>query len=437
MESIANFIFYSTPIKYLAQSIWRDEGFSFFMAKENIMQIILNSINDFNPPLYYILLHIWMSVFGEIDIALRMMSFIFHVLTTYYVFLLARKIFWEKFAFWVAAFTFFNPMLLYYAFEIRMYSLFALFTIASLYYFLAKRWRAYAIFGTLGMYTHSFFSFIIFSYLVFLFLARQFQRKIILRTILPLLFFLPWVPFLLFQFKESQNTWIFTVDLQLILSSLGNLFINYEGTPGGLWLVTAFLSLIIVILIFYAIRKSRKLGLLFTSLVFTPLFIVLSYSVIKRPIYVNRYMIFVTVGEIMAISLALWSIKLRTTRYGVMLLALGFVLYMNVFAPKKIHNKVDIRSTIAEIREMAKPNDLVYANSALVYFESAFYYPYRDKVYIYNPENAVIPKYIGTSVIDPSRSVANFPESPIRTFLVKEDGSYEVIISLPTSGKAQ
>ena len=163
VNAILNFVFNHTPIFYLTQSIWRDEGFSYFMAKANVWEIILNSIQDFNPPLYYITLHFWMKIFGESDITLRMMSFVFHILSVYVAYLLVKKIFEEKFAFFVAALVFFNPMLMYYAFELRMYSMYAFFTLASLYFFIQKRWRPFTIVSTLGIYTHSFFIFVILS----------------------------------------------------------------------------------------------------------------------------------------------------------------------------------------------------------------------------------------------------------------------------------
>ena len=81
--SLINFLTAKTPLLYLTQSIWRDEGFSYFMAKPNIFGVIINSAHDFNPPLYYLILHFWMKLVGESDIALRMMSLIFFLLTVF------------------------------------------------------------------------------------------------------------------------------------------------------------------------------------------------------------------------------------------------------------------------------------------------------------------------------------------------------------------
>lgn len=427
MNSIANFIFNHTPLVYLTQSIWRDEGFSYFMAKPPIWEIITQSIHDFNPPLYYIFLHVWMNIFGESDIALRMMSFTFHVLTVYMAYLLAKKLFSEKFAFWVCAFVFFNPMLLYYAFELRMYSMYVFFTFASIYFFLFKRWKPYVIFTTLGIYTHSFFALVVLSEILYLYFAKQFTKKTIKKVIQPIFLFLPWLPFILWQFRESKNTWIFPVDLQLIKSSLGNLFTSYEGTPGGLWGKTAVLSLFIIIFLILAIRRDKKLGLLSVILTLVPLSMILLYSITRRPIYVNRYLIFVTVGEILAIATSIWSIRSLRLRYIFMGIWLLLIFYINGKAVD-FHRKIDIRSTIMEIAKLAKPNDVIYAQTPLVYFESAFYYPMKNQVFIYNPSNISVPKYIGTAAIPNEKSKIDFPDEPSRTFLVKEDGSFEVII---------
>src|SRR3989338_2243139 len=116
------FFFFHTPVFYLIQSLWRDEAFSYFMALPSIGQIIVNTAADFNPPLYYIFLHLWIVFISSSDIGMRILSFIAHAFTVYFAFLFGRVLFSRRVAFFVAVFIFFNPMLLYYAFEIRMYS---------------------------------------------------------------------------------------------------------------------------------------------------------------------------------------------------------------------------------------------------------------------------------------------------------------------------
>lgn len=423
-----NFIFYHTPIFYLIQSVWRDEAFSFFLARQKFLQIITNSTHDFNPPFYYLLLHFWVLLVGKWDEILRLLSFFPHLATTYAAYYLAAKITDKKFAFFVAAFTFFNPMLIYYAFEMRMYSFYAFFAICSLYFLLIKNWRWYAITSILGLYTHSFFPLIIFSYLIYFYLTQQISRKNIILVIKPLIFFLPWLPVLVSQFFQSKNSWIFPVDVQLLTSVLGNLFTNYEGTPGNWWSYTAILSFFTVTFFIFAYRHNKKQSLLFLVPIFVPLCLILGYSILRRPIYVNRYMIFITVFEIIGISYGIWSIKNKNIRYISGFIWLTFVIFFNIIAAP-YHKKTDFKSTFAEINKILQKDDFVYAKTPIGFLESAYYSKNTDKTFLYNPNNITIPYYIGITVVFPDISQTTLPTAPSRTFLVNDDASYELIIN--------
>lgn len=425
-----NYLFFHTPIFYLIQSVWRDEAFSYFMAKPPILEVIKNTANDFNPPLYYLLLHFWMQIVGHWDEGLRILSFLPHVGTVYIAYLLYSKITGRRFAFFAALFTFFNPMLLYYAFEMRMYSYYAFFALASFYFIYQKRWGWYLVSSILGLYTHSFFPLIIASYLSCLWLTKQNSRKNVVNLLKPLLFYLPWLPIIINQFVHSQNSWIYPVDKQLVISVLGNLFVNYEGTPGFLWPWTALLSIIIMAFLLMAlINKNSKKYALWTSLtVFLPLLLILGYSIVKRPIYVNRYLIFITVFEVIGITSGIWSIKNKIVRATAASLWLTLVILINLVGVP-YRQKTDFKSTFAEINQVSKTNDYVYAKTPIGFLESVYYYRYPTRVFVYNPDNITIPYYIGISVVFPNASKPTFPPAPSKTYLVGDDASYEIYIN--------
>lgn len=427
-SQIIDFILNHTPIFYLTQSVWRDEAFSYFLAKPNILQVIVNTANDFNPPLYYLLLNLWIQIFGKTDETLRMLSFLFHLLTVYLAYLFAKRIFSKKFAFFVAAFTLFNPMLLYYAFEIRMYSLFVLLTLTSSYSLYIKKWRLYIVSTALGLYTHSFFLFVFLSHVLYVLKIHKLSRRTAIIIIKPFFFYLPWLPILVWQFLRSKDSWIFPVDSQLIKSVLGNLFTNFEGTPPSWWRYTAYISLFIAIFIIIGVKRNKKLSLLFVLPIFLPLFTVLVYSLIRRPIYVNRYMIFITIFEIMAVSLGVFSIKNKLLRNVVMIGWLIFVIGFNITIIP-YHKKTDFKLTFAEINKKATSYDFVYSKTPIGFLESAYYYVVPEKVFVYNPNRVTIPNYIGITAVLKDPSAQNFPPPPSRTFLVADDASYEVVIS--------
>lgn len=424
---VINFIGTNTPIFYLIQSVWRDEAFSYFMALPPVFKIIVNTANDFNPPLYYLLLHFWLFLSGKSDILIRILSFLFHLGGVYYAFLLGRKLNGKNQAYYLAVFYLLNPMLLYYAFEIRMYSLYALLSTAAIYYFYMKRWKGYIISSVLGLYSHSFFILIILSLSIYNFIHRN-LRKYLLKTIAPVIFFLPWIPVLAVQFVKSKESWLYPVDLRLIKSALGNLFTSYEGTPGHIWNFTAILSLFIILFSYIGFRNKKLKSEMFVIGAFIPLFLILLYSVIKRPIYVNRYLIFIAVFEILAIYSGIISITDKNLKQASAILWLFFIILFNFYIVP-FRKKTDFKSTFMEINKIAKETDEVYARTPIGYLESVYYYKNPENTFVYNPQNIHIPEYIGVNLVFPNASRSFFPLFPVRTFMVNDDASYEVIVT--------
>ena len=429
MSSLLNFLLNHTPFFYLTQSLWRDEAFSYFMAQPSVFGIIKNTANDFNPPLYYLLLHFWSLIVGKSDELLRILSLLPHLASVYIAYYFAKKIFSEKFGFYVAALMFFNPMLLYYAFELRMYSFYALFALAALYFFHLKKWRYYTVFAVLGLYTHTFFLMIPVALSLFVKLSQK-HRSIneLKKTLFPLIFFVPWLPVVAGQFLRSGNSWMFPVDLQLVRSVLGNLFTGYEGTPGNLWQYTALLSLLIIVFTFVNYRKHRKDVLLFAIPVFLPLLLILIYSLMARPIYVNRYLIFVSIYEVFLVAGGIYRLNNRYMRLAAMAGWLVFCIVFNIVIPP-LRAKTDFKSTFAEINSLATDSDYVYAKTPIGFLESAYYYKNAENVFVYNPQGTSIPNYIGMTVVFTDASKSAFPDPPSRTFLVADDASYEAVLS--------
>ena len=64
-----------------SQSIWWDEGHSIFVASHPIPQIPTLPAMDVHPPVYFILLRLWIAITGSSEFAMRYLSAIFSVLT--------------------------------------------------------------------------------------------------------------------------------------------------------------------------------------------------------------------------------------------------------------------------------------------------------------------------------------------------------------------
>ena len=425
---ITNYLITHSPFLYLVQSLWRDEAFSVVLAEHNFLDIVRLTANDYNPPLYYLLLHFWMKIFGQSEISVRMLSFLFHILLTYIAYLFVKKFLKSKFFIFNFSFLiFFNPMLLYYAFEARMYSLLALLATLSMYHFYQKNWLWHIVFTTLGLYTQPFMIFVLLTQLIYLILTSDLKGKII-KLITPLILYSPWILIIFNQFKQSSQSWIHPADFRLVISSLGNLFLGFNGHPSFLWNFTKILSLIILFFslkVIHFARKKNPPALLFFFWVFLPLSLTLLISFFK-PIYVNRYLIFITVGEIFLITLGIEKIANKIFRKIFIFCFLFFVFCFNFwFAP--FHKKRDFRKTMMEINQLATPKDIILVNSAISFFETIYYAEDRSICFIFNQRGISIPSYIGKAIIPQDKILTKLPSYPNRAFLIYKDASFEIV----------
>ncbi|MFA5136528.1 MAG: glycosyltransferase family 39 protein [Patescibacteria group bacterium] len=109
----------------LNQSLWLDEAITAKVVRQfSFFEIsTLFSPGDFHPPLYYIFLKLWTNVFGYSEISLRIPSVLFSLLTGHVVFLIGSRLRSRQVGMWAAILYLFNPLVIYYSQEARMYSM--------------------------------------------------------------------------------------------------------------------------------------------------------------------------------------------------------------------------------------------------------------------------------------------------------------------------
>ena len=89
-----------------------------------------------NSPFYYLLLHIWMDIFGLSDFSARSMSVLFSVLIIGFTYLFGRRFFNEKTALIASAIVAVEPFFIAYSHQARNYSLTFFLTLLATYFFL-------------------------------------------------------------------------------------------------------------------------------------------------------------------------------------------------------------------------------------------------------------------------------------------------------------
>ena len=110
-------------------AFWYDEACSWFSAKQEFPMGIINNLLHLDlqhTPLYFFLLHFWMKIFGNSEIAIRSLSVIFGILTVPLVYIVSKKVASEKVAILSTLVTAMSPLLVFFSVEARMYPIFKL-----------------------------------------------------------------------------------------------------------------------------------------------------------------------------------------------------------------------------------------------------------------------------------------------------------------------
>ena len=112
--------------RYLSGQYWMDEALSVGISSHSLSSIPGVLRHDGSPPLYYLMLHVWMSVFGSSESSTHGMSVLFGMLTIP----VGAWATWSLFGRWAAVIAgvlfAFNPFITAYSQETRMYTLMAL-----------------------------------------------------------------------------------------------------------------------------------------------------------------------------------------------------------------------------------------------------------------------------------------------------------------------
>jgi mannosyltransferase len=207
----------------LGSAFWIDEGLSVGIASHPLADIPGLLRQDGSPPLYYMLLHVWIGWFGNGEFATQSLSAIFGLLCVPAAFwggsvMMGRRVGWAA-----AAIAAVNPFLTLHSYETRMYALLTLLGIvastAFVLAFIQHRRRWLPVFGVLlaaMVYTHNWGLFFgaacvaAFGWLAWNAAAEERRRLLRDGAIgfgITLLLYLPWLPTLAFQARHTGAPW--------------------------------------------------------------------------------------------------------------------------------------------------------------------------------------------------------------------------------------
>jgi uncharacterized membrane protein len=198
-----------------AKSLWFDETYSVFVARQPVVEIprLLRSY-DTHPPLYYVLLHSWITLFGSGEAAVRIPSVLASLGTILLTFFLGRRLAGNRVGILAAGLLAVSPFQVMAAQEARMYAFLTLFTVGASYaLWLAleeaawRRWAAYAIFMAMALYTHYFAALLVLAQAAYIAVfepSRENRRQWLFWVAVAAALYLPNVPLLAPQILTAR-----------------------------------------------------------------------------------------------------------------------------------------------------------------------------------------------------------------------------------------
>ncbi len=385
---------------FMSQSLRLDESQSLWQTSRNVLDIFSIVAGDVHVPLFHILLHFWILLFGETVQIARGMSLFFFLLSIPALYVLGKYAYDRTVGLFAALLFSISPFMNWYGNEIRMYTLFTFCVILNHFFFLHifkanlskvtpqnrkikdSMWVGYTLTAVVGVFSHYFFFLILASQLVFYFLRRDLfssgtlQRlgvaaAVVLGTIAP------WGWYVLHKGQAAfQEPTLGTPTTVNLFSSVAQFMFGFQSDK----INTFFLSLWPVSVIFglFALRRGQKMQPeteYFLVAVVVPFFLAFFGSFILAPIFVSRYLIFTVPPLYLLISKVCsnYSPRMATTlRYvlvGVMICTL-LIEIANSQAPVKENYK----DAAQYLTTHATVQDVIVLSAPFTIYPIQYYY---------------------------------------------------------------
>ncbi|OGY08252.1 MAG: hypothetical protein A2782_00545 [Candidatus Blackburnbacteria bacterium RIFCSPHIGHO2_01_FULL_43_15b] len=390
------------------QSIRLDESQSLWMSGKSLPILLKLTAEDVHVPLYGILLHFWIQIFGNNIILARILSLLFSLATIPVLYKVTREASTRTIATGTILLYSFSPFIVWYTTETRMYSLFTLVTTINHFYFLrflrsdGKEGKlGYFLSSLFGFYTHYFFFLLATTQSLFLLGKAIYQRLEKTQQApaqsSPLKFFFKQAailgsafafltPWLYYFIRSGAGTStspkippptsfnIFEVFFNFIFGFQSR---HFQSFVISLWP----LALIFLFFIFTKRKIIKVQGIAyFAAATFLPISLAFAASFIK-PVFLSRYLILATPTLFIILGWAIinYPRRLSSVFLGLAVITmLGASTYQNISANTTVRE--DYRSVSAYLTQDANAQDIVAVSAPFTIYPIEYSYDGNAKL---------------------------------------------------------
>lgn len=413
-------------VRIQRRSLWYDEAIAVMHASLSPAEFLYGTVTpveggeaaNVHPPLYFLLLHGWIKVAGRSPLAIRFLSVGFGMLTVALLWRLASRCFDRRVGRMVGLLAAANPFHVAYSQETRMYALLALTTVTAAWAFLRaldgagsaegsnaadgagsrfttyhrRWWLLYAVAAALTMYTQNLGAFPLLALNLLALMRRRWRRRLpslIAANLIAVLLYSPWLVGALPRQLRSVGGgyWLEAPGgAEIVRAAMLPVFTYYEPAP--FWLLGAgfFVGLLILVMVFLQVLKTRSRARWFLFLGWAPIILMFVAS-LWQPVYLERALLptasfyLVAVGWLLArgalpgpIRIVLLALLLATTA--------GFLwshaTYIGFPRPP-------FPEAVAYLEEQVAPGDVVIHTNKLTYIPVYYYAPHLAGEFLSDP----------------------------------------------------
>lgn len=281
------------------QSLWLDEAAQVMESARPLQEQFALS-GDFQPPLFHLLLHFWLLL-GSSELTMRLLTVSLDISSVFLVYLIGKKIVNQEFGLVSLALYAFSPFAIYYAQELRPYSLSVFLVLAVSAALIYNKNLLLILLVSLSLYTTYFTPFFLIALVIYILHSH---KKSFLKALKPIilgsLLFLPWIYYFSKQLATGLsltadlpgwNTAVsvpFPKALPLLLAKffLGRITLDNKAVYAGVILLFGVIFFYLAAISFYK-YKNR----IFHYLFFIPLLLSLAMTVFI-PIFDPKRLLF-------------------------------------------------------------------------------------------------------------------------------------------------
>lgn len=373
-----------------SESVWIDESYTILGASQQTIPEVIKSIEltEGKPFLSHMLLHFWMDYFGNSEFSLRFMYLIFGTLSIFVIFFVSKNLFDWRIGLLSSLMLSTSMIQVLYSQEIRSYTLFALLTLCSYYFFIRIikennyiLYFYYILFTSLAANAHyfNFFNIFIQNLIIFLVLSLKVEqiKKWLLSQLIILILFIPSFFILIKQVK-----WVHAAFQDLLIFKL---HIGWFGQMGVFIFLVPILLLILMFIFVFSVKHkidflsfinkfkfSEKTFLLILILVLLTL--LFNISKLISPSFLTRYHFFLIPFYYIFISKGVMLIKGKKMQ-AIFIILILLVNFYSLGVYYSTIKKEQWREAVEFVELNSGENDLLIFNAA--YLDTPFNYYYK------------------------------------------------------------